>query len=191
MTSSLRALSLVFASAALALGPGQAIAGNWGADSGRYDDDWGKGSDWDKDDDWDGDDIRNLRVCFDDDTNELRVKFEYRDNGWYDKHKGDYDIDRRVDLTILEGEAVCEKRPGRGHGRGVGLRQVETLDGLCLDERACHTNGCFYEARFDLDRVRICRGNRDLCSVDIDRVRVTVDGDEECEVRVSDCDSGW
>lgn len=191
MNSSLRAMSLIFASTALLLGPGQAIAGDdWGK-GGDWDKggDWGKGDDWDKDDDWDGDDIRNLRVCYDDDKQELRVKFDYRDNGWYDKHHDDYNDNRDVQLVILDGEAVCEKSPGRG--RGHGLRKVEDLYGVCLEEEACHTSGCGYEAIFDLEDLHICKGNRDLCSADIDKVLVAVGYEEPCEVHVTDCHGGW
>jgi hypothetical protein len=188
MNSSLRTLSLVVASAALILGPGQAIAGDWGNDSGRSADDWGKGDDWDKGDKWNGDDYSDFRVCYDDVDDELRVKFRYRDDGWYNGHKSDYDVDRDIEVTIVDGEAICQKFPGRGHGRG--LRKVENLAGLCLEERACHTDGCWYEAEFDIADEVDCRGNREFCGADIDEVLLRIDG-HECLVRVSDCRSGW
>ncbi|UQA63098.1 hypothetical protein [Polyangium aurulentum] len=172
MNSSLRALSLVFASAALMLGPGQAIAGG------------------DAYDDWYGPDILNFRACIDSDSLTLRYAYDLRDDGWYDKYEGFYDDDHHVEIELFDAYGVCAKFPGNGHG--VGLVKDVYLGDVCIDDSAYRVNSCEYVGEVYLDELdSACFGNRHLVDVDAAKVVLRVGDFEACEAYVSECDGGW
>jgi len=163
MNSSLRALSLVFASAALMLGPGQAIAGG------------------DHYDDWSGPDINNLDACFDRDRMVIRYRFDLRDDSWYNDHEDYYDDDLYVEAEFFDAEAVCAKFPGNGKGKGIGLVKYVDIGGYCADDRAHRINGCEYVGEIYLDDEDICFGNRHLVDIDADKLLFRIGGYEVCE----------
>jgi hypothetical protein len=211
MNSSIRALSLVFASAALMLGPGQAVAGSWGQDDKfdkfdhkddrkfdhkddhkfddkfeRYDDKYN-----DKYDNWKGPNIKNLRACIDNYTMEVKLKWDVRDDKWYNDHKDYYHDDLFVELEFGKAEAVCAKFPGNGKGKGKGFVKHENIDGLCVSADAYRTDSCRYEAKIRLDDVNVCHGNRELVDIKAKKALVRIGDYEECEVYLSECNNGW
>jgi hypothetical protein len=173
MKSALRFLSLALTSAAMMLGPGQAIAGDeWDGGKGFGKDRFGgrgRGHGKSKDSR-----IRDVDLCVDYYSGEVNVRFKALGGG--NPHSRDFDVALEID-----GEAVCECIGDKG---GKDRSEIVIFDDVCSEEEhAYRERGNKYEATFyfeDLDHLICSRPGDVIVELDLDHVKVLID---DCEYR--------